>query len=220
MFILYVLPGACSLASHIALEQAADTIPETMPFYEVIVMPRGQNHGPDYRIINNLGTVPALISGGSLIVESMAVLLHIADLLPDARLAPVLASSDRDRAHTLLSTMVTNGHTSFQMLWRSERFADSDDGRADLRRKCEARLDVLFSRFETLLVGDYLIGDTVTIADTYLYVLCRWGLRLPKPTTSFQRLWRFTKRMASLPSAARAMAREGIILSEPSSGLG
>ena len=44
---LYVLPGACSLASHIALETAAERVPRGTPLWEVVVLQRGRNHDPE-----------------------------------------------------------------------------------------------------------------------------------------------------------------------------
>ncbi len=219
---LYVLPGACSLASHIALEAASERVPARERTWDVIVLQRGCNHDPAYITVNPLGTVPALVtSSGRLITESVAVLLHIADALPEARLAPRTGEAERDRLHTLLSAMVTTGHSAFQMLWRAERFADNEEGRASVRRMCEVRIGALFERFEhEIRDGGYLIGDLPTVADMYLYVLGRWGLRLGRPTTCHPLLWDFTERMAVSGAVRRAMAREGVALHGPKDGLG
>ncbi len=219
---LYVLPGACSLASHVALEAAAERVPATMPPWEVVVLRRGRNRDDDYTVVNPLGTVPSLVvPPGRLVTESVAVLLHVADAIPEARLAPRAGEADRDRVHTLLSVMVTVGHTAFQMLWRSERFADTDEGRASVRRMCESRIGALFERFEGEIRADgHLVGNLPTVADMYLYVLGRWGLRLERPTSHYPRLWDFTERMAAYGAVRRAMTREGIALHGPRDGLG
>jgi glutathione S-transferase len=219
---LYVLPGACSLASHIALQAVADARPAGSFAWDVVVLERGRNHDPAYTAVNPLGTVPALVApDGRVIVESLAVLLHIAEAAPEVALAPPPGNADRDRVLSLLSAMVTAGHTAFQMLWRTERFADTPEARASVQRMCEQRLGSLFERLEAE-VGDagYLAGSRLSVADLYLFVLCRWGLRLAQPTTRYPRLWAFTERLAALPAAQRAMAREGIALHGPKSGLG
>lgn len=184
---LYVLPGACSLASHIALEVAAERVPTAMPSWEVILLQRDRNRDPEYAAVNPLGTVPALItSSGSLIVESMAVLLHIVEAIPEARLAPPAGGADRDRVHSLLSVMVTAGHTAFQMLWRSEHFADTDAGRASVQRMCKLRLGTLFEHLEQQIGGaDYLVGDFLTVADMSTLRALPLG---PSPGTSDEQL--------------------------------
>ena len=76
---LYVLPGACSLAGHIALEAATDGMAAESPSWEAVVLRRGHNHNPDYIAVNPLGTVPVLVTvDGRVVVESLAVLLHVA----------------------------------------------------------------------------------------------------------------------------------------------
>ena len=219
---LYVLPGACSLASHIALEVVADCMPMGSLPWEVVVLQRGRNHDPEYTAVNPLGTVPALVtSDGRVIVESLAVLLHIAEACPDARIAPPVGDVDRDRMLTLLSVMVTAGHAAFQMLWRSERFADTEEGRASVQRMCEHRIAPLFERLEREIgEAGYLVGNRLSVADMYLFVLGRWGLRLARPTSCYRLLWKFTERLADVGAVQRAMAREGIALQGPKAGLG
>jgi glutathione S-transferase len=121
----------------------------------------------------------------------------------------------------LLSFMVTTAHPGFQMLWRSERFADTEDGQAEVRRSAEARLDGSLSELDKEL-GDRpaLLGEGFSVADAYLFVIGRWGLRLTKPTTAYDRLWKFTRTVAEMGATRRALAREGISLIGPSSGLG
>ena len=223
---LYVLPGACSLASHIALEAAADAQghgqagPQSS--FDVIVLQRGRQREPDFLAINPRGTVPALVTrDGNLVVESLAVLLHIAGQAPAASLAPPLGDPARDRLHALLSFMVTAVHPAFQMLWRPERFAANEAAQADLRHTAEDRIATMLGVLdEELGAHGHLISNAFTIADAYLFVLGRWGLRLGRPTTAYKRLWRFTEAAAILPATQRAMDREGISLTEPKSGLG
>lgn len=219
---LYVLPGACSLASHIALETVKESVPAGSRPSEVVVLERGRNYDPAYTTINPTGTVPVLVTtDGRLIVESLAVLLHIAEAYPEARIAPPIGDVDRDRIHTLLSLMVTAGHTAFQMLWRSERFADTEDGRESVQRMCEARIGALFEKLEQEIgEAGYLVGNRLSVADMYLFVLARWGLRLARPTILYRSLWSVTERLADIEAVRRAMTREGIQLQGPRSGLG
>lgn len=65
---LYVMPGACSLASHIALIWAGAP-------YEVAVLSHDEVGGDAYRQVNPKGAVPALVlDDGTVITESVAVL--------------------------------------------------------------------------------------------------------------------------------------------------
>ena len=76
---LYFMPGACSLAAHIALREAE------LPFalVEVDYGTRQTAGGGDFLKINPKGTVPALLhDDGWLLIELPVILLHIETLAP------------------------------------------------------------------------------------------------------------------------------------------
>lgn len=76
-------PGACSLASHIGLE-------ETGAPYELkpILLAKGQQRTEDYLKINPRGKVPALKVDGKILVENTAILTYLARKFPDKKLLP------------------------------------------------------------------------------------------------------------------------------------
>ena len=85
---LYYAPGACSLASHIALREAG------LDFEAVKVEGRARKTagGEDYLKVTPKGYVPALrLDDGSVLTEGTAILPFIADQNPAARLAPAAA---------------------------------------------------------------------------------------------------------------------------------
>ncbi|NDF55840.1 MAG: glutathione transferase GstA, partial [Proteobacteria bacterium] len=76
---LYFSPGACSLASHIALREAG------LDFEAVKVEGRGQKTagGEDYSNVTAKGYVPALrLDDGAVLTEGTAILPYIADRTP------------------------------------------------------------------------------------------------------------------------------------------
>jgi glutathione S-transferase len=77
---LYIMPGACSLAAHIALNWVGAS-------FEVVVLSPEQTSGEEYRRINPKGVVPALVlDDGAVITEALAVLAYVADAYPGAGL--------------------------------------------------------------------------------------------------------------------------------------
>lgn len=222
---LYVMPGACSLASHIALEEASDWAAQnnlSVPDHQVVVVERGKNFDKEFLALNELGTVPLLeTNAGYLIGESLAVLMHIADHHPAHVFAPKLEAQDRDQLLSLLSFMVTTAHPTFQLLWRSDRFIDTPEHRRALENKAEARLKTIFAYLDKRIHDrEFLFRKGPTVADAYLFVLGRWGLRVRSVAGAFPSLRRFTETMAVRPSVVRAMKTEGIALYGPESGLG
>jgi glutathione S-transferase len=74
---------------------------------------------------------------------------------------------------------------------------------------------------EALNSREHLVGTRFSVADAYLFVVGRWGMRLHRrPTSAYPSLWRFTCAAAMLPAVQRAMMREGITLTEPRDGIG
>lgn len=222
---LYVLPGACSLASHIALEEVADWAIKTgatVEPHQVIVVSRGDNFSPSFLAINELGTVPVLeTESGQLLSESLAVLMHIADHYRCPFLAPPHRTPARDQLLSLLSYMVSTALPTFQLLWRSERFIELPEHRLALERKAEARLKTIFDHLERRIRGRAFLFDAgPSVADAYLFVLGRWALRLPNLIDALPSLRQFTTTMADRPSVLRAMKTEGIALCGPKTGLG
>ena len=49
---------------------------------------------PDYLAINPMGKVPAIVHGGRIVTETGAILCYLADVFPQARLAPPPAERD------------------------------------------------------------------------------------------------------------------------------
>jgi glutathione S-transferase len=219
---LYALPGSASLASHIALEVVRDASPTELPPLSIVLLGREENLGAAYRAINPSGTVPALqLEDGRILTESLAVLLWIADRFPASGLAGGIGTPERDRVHTLLSTMVTSAHSAFQMYRRTERYVDTPHGQDSVRHLALQRLAGLLAHFEGQVKDSgLLVGEQVTVADIMLFVVARWGMSLPHGTQHYPRLWDFTQRMAAVPATVRAMATEGISMAVPCNGLG
>ena len=89
---LYYAPGACSLSPHIALCEAG--LPVTLEKVDLVA---GRTEtGADYAAVNPKSYVPALqFEDGSVLSEGAVIARYIADLAPDAELAPKLASKTR-----------------------------------------------------------------------------------------------------------------------------
>jgi len=82
---LYYSPGACSLASHIALTEAG----ANFGIVKVNLKDKLTESGKDFNAINPKGYVPALmLDSGELLTENTALLGYIGELDPKARLIP------------------------------------------------------------------------------------------------------------------------------------
>lgn len=192
--ILYYAPGACSQACHIALVEAG------MPHGLVKVgRDRRTEDGRDFNLINPKGYTPALDLGdGTILTENLAILAWIADSSGKLLARDGLA---RWRALEATAFMTTEIHRGFMPFFRGGTEAEK-----------EQAAHILSMRFATLgeqLGGKpFLIGDGMTIADCYLFVMLSWAgmMRVPVPAP----LHDYLVRMKSMPSVTAALAAEGL----------
>ena len=131
----------------------------------------GTMKADDYRAVNPMGKVPAIVHNGQVVTECAAICAYLADAFPDAGLAPPLSErADYFRwlffAAGPVEQAVTNRALGFAIEGDQERMAGY--GNYDLT------VDVLeraVSRF------DYITGDKFTAVDVYLGSQIAWGVQ-------------------------------------------
>jgi glutathione S-transferase len=173
---LYYAPGACSLATHIALLEAGIEF----DLERVDLKRKVTETGADFTSINSKGYVPALVlDGGELITENLAVLDWITVQFPDLGLERALG---RTRMLESLAYLATEIHKGFKPFWH----AANAEAKADAEIQLIKRLQWLGERME----GRCLFGDQPTVADYYLFVMLRWtvkfGIAIPEALSAFQ----------------------------------
>ena len=207
MLILYYSPGACSMAPHIALEEAG--IPfEARP----VAIADGAHKTPSYRAINPRERVPALVIDEQVVTEVPALLGYVAALRPELELVPPAGSLDQARCLELLAFLSSSLHIAYAQLWRPERFLSEDFGQRDrfsaLGREAVERLN---AEVESRLVGLWALGDRYTVADAYLLPFYRWGVRIGLAMGDTCPRWtRWCAQMVARPAVKRVLDREGL----------
>lgn len=199
---LYLAPGACSLASHIALCESG------LPYSIELVDLRTHmtEDGLDYRDIHPLGYVPLLkLDDGHYLTEGTAILQYIADQVPDQRLAPPWGSMERYRLTEHLSFISSELHRHFGPLF---------DPTIPTAVQAAHRQRVL-GRFrwvdQTLNGKPYLLGEHYSVADAYLFVVCGWGKLVNVDLSGFAHLQALIGRIGSRAAVQRALAEEGLL---------
>lgn len=200
---LYYKPGACSLASHIALHEIG------APFeIEAVDTATGRTAtGADFRAINPKGYVPALqIDDTDALTEGAAILQYLADSAPDAGLSPPAGTMARARMLEHLTFVSSELHKAFGPLFDD---AATDPDKARARTKVEARL----AHVETILADQrrYLVQDRFSIADAYLFVTANWANFTGIDLGAWPHLDAYVKRVAHRPATRSAMQAEGLI---------
>ncbi|HLG84859.1 MAG TPA: glutathione binding-like protein [Bradyrhizobium sp.] len=166
MLQLYFFPMACSLASRIALMEAGI---EARYRLVNIWTKKVTDDDSDFCAVSSKGAVPVLeLENGERLTESAAVLQYIADLKPDAGLAPPHAHPDRYRLQEWLSFTGSEIHKAF--LFPTFWYRD-DAAKAAARERIGGSLAIAADH---LSGRSYLVGDRFTVADAHL----TWALSL------------------------------------------
>jgi glutathione S-transferase len=196
---LYFSPGACSLASHIVLREAG------LPF-ELVRVDTGVHKlkdGTDYYSINPKGYVPAIqLDDGQLLTEGAALLQYLGDLAPASGLIPKAGTMERFRENEWLTFVSSEIHKGYSPLFNKDL---KDDAKAVLRAKLEKRLASLDAHFAT---HKYLMGDSFTVADAYLYTVISWSGAVGIDISQWKNLSDYRQRVADRPKVREALQNE------------
>lgn len=204
---LYYAPGACSLASHIALEEVG------VPYETVrLNLAEGDQRKPEYLKLNPRGRVPTCVVDGHVITENVGIIAYFAGGYPQAGIWP------RDTWHQALaiSTMAwlsNTVHACYGHLVRPARYADDDPSRESIRTKARVMYEDYLREIDGLLAGrKWAIGERYSVVDGYLLVFYRWGNRQKMPVRDMRNYSALIERVMARPAVKKVMADEGITL--------
>jgi len=138
--------------------------------------PRSPEEIAAFAAINPRLQVPVLIhSDGTVITEGPAILGHIADAHPSARLAPVPGSTGRARHDRWLAYFHANVYEGMLRELFPDRYTTDPQGGDGVQKAATAYVRHHFQLFETELgTGPYLGGEAISVFDIYLWMLCYW----------------------------------------------
>jgi glutathione S-transferase len=199
---LYFSPGACSLASHIALLEAG--LDFTLD--QVDLRSKRTAGGQDFVAINSKGYVPALeMKDGNVLTEGPAILQFDADLAPDRQLAPAHGTLERYRLVEWLNFIATELHKNFSPLFRP---TSTEDMKEAARTNLRNRLAWVAARLEG---NDFLTGSQFTVADAYLFTVLGWSGKVGVDLSPWPVLGAFVERVGARPAVRQALREEGLV---------
>jgi glutathione S-transferase len=128
--------------------------------YEIAIMTREEGQGEEHRARHPLGRVPVLADDDGFVFESAAICLYLADLHPDAGLAP--APGTRERALLYQWTIFTPAELEPPLIESAVHAKADPDRAAAARRRFDEAADAVSSALDG---SDYLVGGRFTVAD-------------------------------------------------------
>jgi glutathione S-transferase len=204
---LYYAPGACSFASHIALEETG------LPYETVrLNLQQGDQRKPEYLALNPRGRVPTVVVDGQVLTENVGILTYFAGGYPKANIWPK-DTWHQAKAVSTMAWLANTVHTTFAHLFRAERYADGEQAREAIKAKAREMYWSQLQEIDGLLAGrKWAVGSSYSVVDGYLLVFYRWGNRNQFPIRTLANYSALMERVMARPAVKKVMTDEGITL--------
>jgi glutathione S-transferase len=208
MMQLHYFPSNASMTPHMVLEELG--VP-----YELVLVDRTTNahHSPEYLKLNPNGKIPVLVDGDLVLYETAAITLHLADTHAGAGLAPPLGTPERAQFYKWLMWLSNTLQAEMPLYFYSDRWADTPEGAAALKRHAQAHIAGMVDQLEAELAkhgGPWFLGAQYSVLDPYVLMLCRWTRGMARPARTLPHLGPYLQRMLARPAVQRAYAQEGL----------
>jgi glutathione S-transferase len=203
MLKLFYSPGACSLVTHIALEEAAAD-------YEPVrvMLAEGEHLKPEYLAVNPHARVPALATNQGVITENIAILNYIADRFGAAGSVSRGDAFATAKCNELLGWFAATVHISFAQVWRANRFTRDEASHPAIIAGGRENLVQQFAEIERLAADGWLIGDRFTAADSYALIFYRWGRRIGMDMRAYPNWAALNARLLTEPAVLKIVHKE------------
>jgi glutathione S-transferase len=197
---LYYANSVCSLAVRIILHELE------VPFKSesVNLKTKKTETGEDFLKINIKGSVPALLlDNNEILTENAIILQYLAEHYKATKLLPVIGDMKRYRALEWLNFVSTDLHRYCAPLFWSKF---PEDTKQNLFMPIlRVKLSIVDQHLRN---NKYLMGDSLTLADSYLFVILIWLAKLHMKMTQWPNLLRYFDTMKNRQSVQLALAEE------------
>lgn len=201
MIELYYSPESIALASMIALNEAgAEHRLRRVDFRTE------EQKRPSYTALNPKACVPTLVTPEGPLTETPAILAWIAQIYPQARLAPADPFGFA-KLQEFNSYICSTAHVAHAHRMRGHRWADEPDAWEAMRRKVPQSVGASFAYIdEHALAGPWVMGEQYTVADPYLFTIARWMEADGVDPARFPKVQAHRAKMAERPAVRTALA--------------
>jgi len=203
MYKLYFMPGACSMAVHVALNEI------NVPF-EIENVKNSDGSRPKHFLeINNRGNVPVLTFDKFILREGAAILIY----LLDNHQSNLLPRSGVERAIVLEWLAFANSslHPAYSRLFAMHRILADE---APKNKMYDATIALIQKHWDDIELNiankKYLCLDDCSIADILITVIANWSFSFTKPINFGNKTKQLFSNVISRSSYKKALEVEGV----------
>lgn len=209
MLQLHYYPSTAAMVPHIVLEEIG------VPFERVLVdRTRDAHKSPAYLKLNPNGLIPVLTDGELVLYETAAIVLHLCDTHPGARLAPPVGTPARGEFYKWIAwcgntLQPTLGAWFYPERWVAEGNAE---GAKEVKAQAFAKIQGMLDQLDGLVArGPWALGAEYSALDAYVFTLCRWTRNFPQGKARDRaHLGPYLQRVSERPAVQRVFAAEGL----------
>jgi glutathione S-transferase len=202
MLTLYYAPGACSMASHIVLEESGEK-------YEPrkVDLAGGEQRTEAYLKMNPLGRVPVLgLDDGTPLTENTAILPYLGKRF---NLWPKDALGDA-KALSLIGYFASSVHPAHAHVGRPERYTADASAFPGIKEAGLKTFHTYLKQIDTMLAGREWFGDDYSVLDPYGFVFYSWGIRRDLPMAELKNYTAHKDRMLERDAVKRVVESEKV----------
>jgi glutathione S-transferase len=204
MMKLYYATGTCALASHIALEEAGAEYSTVRVNFAA-----SEQRSPEYLAINPKGRVPSLVTDRGILTETPAMLAYIAQSYPKAKLAPLEDAFRFAEVQAFNNYLCSTVHVAHAHRMRGHRWVDDPSAIEAMKKKVPETVAACFELIESkMLQGPWVMGETYTICDPYLFTLAQWMEGDSVDPARFPKVKAHRDRMSARSAVSKVLAAE------------
>jgi glutathione S-transferase len=192
-------PNSRSGATRILLEELG------APYdLHVLNLKKNEQRAPAYLAVNPMGKVPAIVHDDALVTEQPAIFIYLADLFPEAGLAPALGAPLRGP----------------YLRWLAFYGSSFEPAINDVAMKREPAPPMMcpYGDFDTMLAtltrqlraGPYLLGERFSAADVLWGTALGW-ITMFKLVPELPEIMAYIDRVSSRPAARRAAEADALL---------
>lgn len=204
MYKLFYYPRNASWAPHLVLA-------EMDVGFELILVDRkfNQQKSPEYMALNPTGRIPTLVDQDLVIFESAAICLHLCEKHPESGLIPSVTSPLRAIFYQWLFYLNSTIQPELMMYFYPQKHTVLEQTK-EIAQAQELRVTEMFSLIDSALEGkEFLIGESITVCDYFLFMLSHWASEFSNPPLAFKNLGPYLRKLANRKAVASVCEREG-----------
>ena len=204
MLTLYYGPGACSMASHIVLEESGEKYePRRMD------LAKGEQRTPEYLKMNPQGRVPLLqLDNGEPLAENTAILPYLGKRFGLWPTDPIAEA----KALSLIGFFAASVHPANAHIGRPERYSADPSAFPAIKEMGLKAFHGYLKQIDGMLAGHEWFSTRYSVLDPYGLVFYTWGVRREFPMAELTNYTAFKDRMLQRPGVRSVLDDEKVKL--------